>query len=142
MSIGIYFVAIIIWIMLVMWTWNSAGLLENNKIKTIYITIGIVSMAIVTFIVFCISKTGVKYPNEKMIAPVKNMLMLVFTPINGFFVMPYLVMQIGKLNIGEIKETNFRKKIITIIVIFIVILIIECFYFKNIQNGILSLYAR
>ena len=142
MSIGIYLVAIIMWVILCTWTWNSGKLLENNKIRVIYIAIGIAIMTLITFIVFCISKSGVQYPNEKMINPVRNMLLLIFTPANGFFVMPYLALQIGKLNSGEIKEPNFRKKLITIIVVFVIVLIIECSYFRSIQNGILSLYAR
>lgn len=142
MSIIIYVASIVMWVLLCTWTWHSAKLLENNKTKLIYIAIGIVILAIITIINFNISKTGVAYPNEKMIAPVRRMLTIVFTPVNGFFVMPYLALQIGKLNTNQIKEENFRKKIITLIIIFIVVLIIECSYFKSVQNGILSIYKH
>ena len=142
MSILIYAVAIVMWILLCTWTWNSAKLFENNKTKVTYIAIGVVIMAILTFIIFSISKAGVSYPNDNMVSPIRNMLLLIFIPVNGFFVMPYLAMQFGKLNSGQIKKPNFRKKIITIIAIFIIVLIIECSYFKSIQNGILSIYQH
>ena len=142
MSIVIYVIAIAMWVLLCTWTWHSAKLLENNKTKLIYIAIGIAVLAIITIINFNISKSGVTYPNEKMIAPVRRMIMIIFTPVNGFFAMPYLALQIGKLNTNQIKEENFRKKIITLIIIFIVVLIIECSYFKNIQNGILGIYQK
>ena len=139
MSILIYAVAIVMWILLCTWTWNSAKLFENNKTKVTYIAIGVVIMAILTFIIFSISKAGVSYPNDNMVSPIRNMLLLIFIPVNGFFVMPYLAMQFGKLNSVQIKKPNFRKKIITIIAIFIIVLIIECSYFKSIQNGMMVL---
>lgn len=142
MKLGIYIVAIVMWIVLCMWTWHSEKEFEDNKTKAIYIIAGIIMLGIITLIVFNISKSNVAYPNDKMIAPVRRMLLMIFTPINGFILMPYTTIQIGNLKSGQIKENLFKRKIIILLVIFFILMIFECSYFKSIQNGILSIYQK
>ena len=142
MAMGIYVVAIVMWALLCMWTWNSEKLFEGNKIKVLYIAGGILVLGMITLVVFNISKAGVLYPNDKMIAPVRKMILMIFTPINGFIVMPYVAVQIGNLKSGQINETELKKRGLILLVIFFIAIIFECLYFKNIQNGILSIYNR
>ena len=142
MKLGIYIVALILWIVLCMWTWHSEKAFENNKIKVMYIIAGIIVVGIITLINFNISKLGVSYPNDKMISPVRGILLMIFIPINGFILMPYTSIQIGKLKSDEIKGDVFKRKIIILLVIFFILSIFQCLYFNNIQNGILSIYHR
>lgn len=140
MAIGIWAVAIILWCVLIFWTWNNLKALENNASKIVYIVLSILILGIITFIIFNISKSGVQYPKANMISPVRKMILMIFIPINGFISMTYIASQIGRLEIGEIDSNKFRKKVIAIIIIFAIILLFEFSYFKNIQNGIVNIY--
>lgn len=142
MTIAIYAVAIIIWILLFRWTWNSAKVFDNNKMKKIYIIIGIFIIGIITLIDISISKFWVVYPKEEMFIPVRRILLVFFTPVNGFIVMPYLIAQLGKLDSNKIDHDTFIKSAKILIFIFLIILVIECSYFKSIQNGILEIYQK
>ena len=140
MAVGIYALAIILWVVLIMWTYNNLKMLENNKTKIIYLGLGILILSIITFIVFNISKIGIEYPKSEMVLHVRNMALLIFIPINGFIIMPYIALLIAKLEIGEIDTDKFRKKAILILLIFAIIMLLECSYLKNFQNGILNIY--
>ena len=142
MTIAIYVVAVVMWIVLFMWTWNSTKLLDSGKTRKIYIIAGIFIIGIITLIDIYISRSGVIYPKEEMFKPVKRMLLSFFTPVNGFIVMPYLSVQLGKMNKDQIDNDKFKKNIKILLIIFIIILIIECSYFKSIQNGILDIYQK
>lgn len=142
MSIGIYVVAIVMWAVLGMWTWHSEKKFEDNKIKIIYMLLCVLILGVVTLIIFNISKNNISYPNSKMISPVRKMILMLFIPINGFIVVPYITLQLGDFKIGDIKEDVLKKRILKILIIFLVILIFECSYLKSIQNGIINIYVK
>ncbi len=142
MATIIYLIEIALWIVLIVWSWNSLTNIKEKNIKIKYIVINLIILTIITTIIFNISSSGVQYPNKNMIAPVRRIIEFLFIPLNGFIVMPYLAIQIGNLNSEQIDDKIFKKRITVMTIIFIVILIIEIFYFKDIQNGILNLYKK
>ncbi len=119
---------------------NLEGL--SPKLKIVYILVGIFVMGIVTLIVFNISASGVDYQNKDMIANVRNVIVLVFTPINAFIVMPFIANLVNKLSMEEITESKVKKGVIISIIVLIVILIFECGYFTDIQSGVLEMLNK
>lgn len=142
MTIAIYVVAIVMWILLFKWTWNSTKSIDSDKTRKMYIIICTLFVGIITLIDICISKSGVVYPKVEMFKPIKRILFAFFTPVNGFIVMPYLAIQIGKIDTDQIDNDKFKKNIKILLIIFIMVLIVECSYFKSIQNGILDIYQK
>ena len=135
----IILVTIILFLVLIGWTWSNLEKVERNK-KIGYTVISIVIMFIITWIIFSISKSGVNYENSEMVGPVRILLVSIFTAINGFVVIQYIAKILGKINDDSIEEDEAKKKFIKIIFIFIIVAIIECSYMKSIQQGILSVF--
>lgn len=130
---------IAIFLILVSWTWHNLGNIDKTK-KVGTIIVLLIIMMIITLIVFNISKTNVNYKTEEEMASVRNVLVILFTFINGLIIMPSFAKTISKINDKEITKEQASKRFIIALVIFVVILFIECGYLKDIQNGILNIY--
>ena len=135
----IYIVISILFLVLIGWTWSNLTRIKRNK-KIMYIIISLIIIGIITFLICMISQIGVEYENDKMIAPVRNILVAVFTPINGFVIVQYIARILGRINVGTISQEEAKKKFIIIFVIFIIFAIIECLYMRSIQGGIIDMY--
>ena len=142
MAIIIAIITIILYIILIAFSWHNLSILVDKKLKVAYILIGLIAMFISTLIVFHISAGGVEYQNPSMVSNVRNIILAVFVPVNGLIVMPYLASKLSKITSNEITQEQFSKKLLILVVVFIVILIIECSYFKNIQLGIINLMNK
>ena len=142
MAIIIAVITIILYIILIAFSWHNLSVLLDKKLKVAYILIGLIVMFICAFIVFNISTGGVKYQNSNMIGSVRNIILAVFVPVNGLIVMPYLASMLSKITSNEITQEQFSKKILILAIVFIIVLIIECSYFKNMQLGILNLMNK
>lgn len=134
----IIIVTIIMFLVLIGWTWNNLASIDKNK-KIGYIVLSIIIMMIVTLIIFSISKIGVNYENENMVGPVRILLVAVFTSLNGFVLIQYIARILGRTYEQTIEKEEANKKIVIILIVFIIIAVIECLYMKNIQNGILDM---
>ena len=137
--IFIIITAIIIYFIAIAWSWHNLGFIEKSK-KIAFIVIGILIMSIITLIIFQISKNGISYQNEQMKNDVQNILVIVFTGLNSIIVMPSIGKILEKINENEIEKDDVIKRIIILSIIFIVCIIIESGYMKDIQQGILEIY--
>ncbi len=135
----IVIIAIVIYAILVTWCWHNLGRIEKSK-KIIYIIIGMIIIFIITNIVYSISKADVSYPEEQIEGTVRNTLLLVFTALNGLIVMPYIAKQLDRIREKEIEKEKFTKKMILLLIVFILCLILESGYLKDTQLGILEIY--
>ena len=97
-------------------------------------------MYIITLIVFQISKSGVVYQKVEMQKDIQNILVMIFTGINGIIVMPQIARMLDKINEGETEKNVLTKTLVILAIIFIICLILENGYMKDIQKGILGIY--
>ena len=134
-------ISIILLALLIAWVWNNLSDVDKH-IKILYIIIGVLVNYIITLIIFNISKNSIQYPNTEMVRQVKNVLVYLFTPLNGIIIMPYIAKQFAKIKYNEIEQNELKTKILMAMIIFIIIIIIECNYFTSIQNGILEVFQR
>lgn len=135
----IIIVAIIIYFILIAWTWKSLGEVEKNK-KVIYILIGISIMYLLTVIVFYIAKAGITYESKEIQNNIQNVLVNLFTGINGIIAMPQIGKIFDKINEGEIEKNQIMRRILILFLIFMIFLIFETGYMKDTQVGILMVY--
>lgn len=137
--IFIVMITLIIYFVLMAWTWKSLGTIEKNK-KIAFILIGCFIMYMVTFIVYQITKIGIEYPNLEVKKSIQHVLVAVFTGLNGIIVMPQIGKLLDKIQEDEIKKEELSKKIILLTIVFTVCILIEVGYMKNTQQGILKIY--
>lgn len=139
MNILIYFIIAVLFVVLIFWTWNNTKDFEETSRRVIFIVVGIVLIAIVTLIYFAISKVGITYPKVEMVKQVRKMVVLLFTPINGFLSLPHIASLKMKIKLKTEDEEKLKKKIIMLGIVFIVATIVEINYMKEFQNGIIQM---
>jgi hypothetical protein len=131
--------AIIIYFILIAWAWESLGSIEKTK-KIVIILIGIILMYGITWIIFQLSKGGIEYQNLEMQSKVQNILVAIFTGINGIIVIPQIGKILDKINENNIEKEEMVKRLVILAIIFIICIIFEKGYMKNTQEGILKIY--
>jgi hypothetical protein len=134
-------ITVILFAILLRYTWHRLDTLEKH-IKIIYIIIGLILMALITLIIFNISSIGIQYEKIGIKKDIRNILLLVFTPINALFIMPSFAKMLSQINNDEIKKDKLISKIVITLFIFAIVLIIECSYLKSIQLGIIEIYQK
>ena len=131
----IIIVAIAIYLILMAWTWHSLGFLEKPK-KVAFIIL----MYLLSLIIFQMSKCGIVYENEQIRKSIQNILVAIFTGINGMIVMPQIGKILDKINEDELEQSQWKKRIILLIIVVILCIIFEVGYMKDTQKGILNIY--
>ena len=129
---------IIVYLLAIAWSWSSLEDIEKTK-KVFIIFVGIVAIFLITQIVFSISKSEVNYDNNDIEKSVGKIILLLFTGLNSL-VIPFLAKTFKKKANREIEANSFKVRIITIFVIFLICLFIECGYMTDTQEGILRVY--
>ena len=135
----IIIITIILYAVLIAWTWNNLGGIEKTK-KIATIAIGILMMYLITLVVFSISKTGVQYSQIEIEKNVRNILVAIFTGLNSLIILPFLAKQLDKIHEGEIEKEKFSKKLAILVILFTICMFVECGYMKSTQQGILKIY--
>ncbi len=120
-----------IYVVLIAWTCQSLRFCDKSK-KVAYVIIGFIIVYIITLITFQTTKSEISYQNVRMQKDVQNIIVLLFTGINGIITMPQVGKILDKINDGE-KEK--RKKTINNISSYI-------HYLFNIRKWIYEKYTR
>lgn len=131
--------AIIIYVILIAWTWQSLGSIEKTK-KIVFILVGIVLMYLVTLVVFGTTKGDIDYQNMEIQSSIQNVIVAICTGINGMIVLPQIGKIVDQINENQIEKEQLIKKCLILIVVFIVCLIFESGYMRDTQQGILKVY--
>jgi len=133
-----YLIIAILFIIYIIWSWKSTEEFETIVMRLSYIFVGTLFIAIVTLVLFWISKIGVTYPKEEMIGEVRKIILLIFIPINGFITLTQFSSIVANVKSGMISKEEMSKKIKRLLIIFSVMIIVECIYFRHIQAGMIE----
>ena len=125
-----------LFLVLLGWMWNNLGDIEKTT-KCICIVGGLILTYILTFIIYSISKIGISYESKEVMKLIQNILIPLFTIINGYVILPYIFKKLNQINNDEIEKEKLKKSIIILIIIVVIVGIAEVLYLKNIQQGIL-----
>lgn len=133
----INFIIVVLFIIYIVCAWNSTKEFENNLLRISFIFVGTLFITLLTLILFWISKIGVEYPKKEMIGEVRRIILLSFIPINGFLMLTQTASIFAQAKSGMVSKEDMQKKIKRLVIIFIVLIVFEAIYFKNIQNGMI-----
>lgn len=129
--------AMIGYIVFFAWTWQTLGSMEKKK-KVVYILIGTIFLYGVTWLIF--PKSEINSQKVEIQKQIQNTIVIIFTGINGIIFMPQMGKLFDKIKEGEIKKEQVKKRIILLMLLFILIAILERGYMKDTQAGILRVY--
>lgn len=139
MIIFIYLCILLLNIVAIFMTYKILGENFEKKEKSIFLVVGIAIMYMIVSLVYWLSTRGVDLGINNEIG--KNFVVFTFVPINSMLVLPFLASSYKYFKQGRLKKQNFKNRIILLCVILIIALILEFFYFKDIQNSILNVIA-
>ena len=111
----------------------------DTKQKLLFIAISVAIMYILISITYWFSGFGI---DSKVHEESKNFVIYMFVPINVILFIPYFASQYMKYKEKQIKREKFVGKIRILIPLLIIVLILEFFYFKNIQNKIITMSQK
>ena len=139
MIIFIYLCILLLNIVAIFMTYKILGENFEKKEKSIFLVVGIAIMYMIVSLVYWLSTRGVDLGINNEIG--NNFVVFTFVPINSMLVLPFLASSYKYFKQGRLKKQNFKNRIILLCVILIIALILEFFYFKDIQNSILNMIA-
>lgn len=99
----------------------------------VFLAISVAIMYILVSIVYWISGFGV---DSTIHDAMKNFVTYLFVPINIILFVPYFALQYTKFKSKKIKVQQLSKKLSTLLIFLVVVLIVEYFYFANIQKNV------
>ena len=137
MELFIYFCILILNILAVFLTYRFLGNDTEKKERWIFIIVGFAVMYMLVSIVYWLSTKNIDLGIAESTA--KNLITFAFVPVNAIAVLPFLARSYSYLKMGRLQQDKFKNRIILLIAILVIVLIIEFFYFKNIQTGILNI---
>lgn len=105
----------------------------DKKEKIIFVAISVAIVYILISITYWISGFGV---DEKIHSQCKDFITYMFVPVNVILFIPYIALNYMKFKDKKIKKEDLFKKVFIIVIIADIVLIVEYFYFKNIQNNV------
>ena len=135
----INFIIVVLFIIYIVCAWNSTKEFENTLMRISFIFVGTLFITVLTLILFWISKIGVQYPKKEMIGEVRRIILLSFIPINGFVTLTQSASIFAQAKSGMVSKEEMKKKIKRLVIIFIILIVFEAIYFKNVQNGMIRI---
>lgn len=109
---------------------------KNRKLMYTMISVGIIY--ILTLIVYFFSSLGMN--NENVTENSRNIITFSFVPINTIILLPILIRAYNNRRANKITTNQLNRTTIIMIIIAIILIIVEFFSFRNIQNGIISIF--
>lgn len=131
--------AILIFAVSIIWMWHNLGNIEKTR-KVAFIIIGLLIMYGLTVILYNISSSNITYPSDEIQKTVFNTLILVFTGLNALIFLPFIANLLDKILEEEIEKNKVQKRIIILLMIFVICIFVEKGYLESTQEGIINIY--
>lgn len=112
----------------------------EKKEKVLFIAVGVGIIYFLTAFVYGISTKDIKIKEVSEMG--KNLITFLFVPINGIIILPTLAKSYTKYKIGNLKADKLRNRGIVLAIILVILLIIECTYFKDIQDRVVTIIEK
>ena len=112
----------------------------EKKDKVIFIAVCVAIIYMLTTFVYWSSTKSVAVKEVSDLG--KNLITFLFVPINTLVVVPLFAKSYNKYKTGFLAFDKLRNRGILLGAILFIILIIECVYFKNVQNTVITLIEK
>lgn len=97
-------------------------------------------MYVITSIVYWISTIGIDI--NEVSETGKNLIIFLFVPVNSLIILPLLAKSYTKLKFGSLEKRIFLKRGIVLSILLIIAIVLECIYFKNIQEEVVNIIKQ
>lgn len=118
-------------------TYHFLGREMDKKSKGIFIIVGIAFIYMLVSFVYWIGTKDIELGTSENFG--KNLITFTFVPVNAILILPFLASSYKNLKAGRLKQVPFRNRCILLAIALVILLIVEFFYFKDIQNGIYNM---
>lgn len=118
-------------------TYYFLGKEMDKKTKGIFIIVGIAVIYMLVSFVYWIGTKDIELGVSESFG--KNLITFTFVPVNAIIILPFLASSYKNLKVGRLKVENFRNRCILLAIALIILLVMECSYFKDIQTGIYNM---
>ena len=126
----IFLIITILYLALIAITTSNMKVFEIKN-KVVFIIIGLIINFIATLIVINIANISAK--NAEATSFIKNVDLFIFTAVNGIITMPTIAKYMNNYKMKIIEKNIFNRKILTIAITFIIVLVIEVSYIKGLK---------
>ena len=109
--------------------------LEKRDI-VIFMAVSVASIYIGVSIIYWISGFGI---DDRINEAARNFMTFLFVPINIILLIPFVASKYTKYKNGKINKRDFAERVIKVVVVAIIILALECIYFKHMKKNIKTL---
>lgn len=109
----------------------------EKKERFIFLAAGIAIMYMLTSFVYWISTRNVEITQVSQTG--KDLITFLFVPINGILILPLLAKSYAKYRVRNLSKKILINRGIVLGVFLLILLVIECIYFENIQDGVVNL---
>lgn len=137
MIIFIYACILALNLVAVFLTYHFLGKEMDKKTKGIFIIVGIAIIYALVSLVYWMSTKDIDLGVNGKSG--QNLITFTFVPVNVILILPFLANSYRSLKMGRLKSEPFRNRCIVLGVVLAILLIMEFFYFQDIQNGILNM---
>jgi len=131
---------IILYVVLLVWTYKNMYALENRT-KIIYTICMLIIVYIVTKILYNIGGNPIGKELGDAATTFNRTMLSVFVGVNGLITMPYIASILNKYKEKIIDEKGLRKRVIIILALFSIFLIFEFNYIKDMQVNMLEMIS-
>jgi len=129
---------IILYAIVLFWTYKNMYALEN-KTKIIYTFAILIFLYIITKIVYNIGGNPIGKEFGEAAKTFNRTMISIFMGLNGLMIMPHIASALSKYNEETIDKNGLKKRVVIIMVIFVVLLIFEFIYIKDMQANMLEI---
>ncbi|MCI9246516.1 MAG: hypothetical protein HFJ30_05275 [Clostridia bacterium] len=137
MIIFIYMCILALNIVAMFLTYHFLGKEMDKKTKGIFIIVGIAFIYMLVSFVYWIGTKDIELGTSENFG--KNLITFTFVPVNAILILPFLANSYKNLKTGKLKVEPFRNRCILLAIILVILLVMEAFYFKEIQTGIYNM---
>lgn len=137
MIIFIYMCILALNLVAIFLTYHFLGKEIEKKTKGIFIIIGIAVIYMLVSFIYWIGTKDIELGTNENFG--KNLITFTFVPVNAIIILPFLASSYKNLQAGRLKSVPFRNRCILLAIALVILLIIECFYFKDVQTGIYNM---
>lgn len=118
-------------------TYHFLGREIDKKTKGIFIIVGIAVIYMLVSFTYWLGTKDIELGTSESFG--KNLITFTFVPVNAILVLPFLASSYKNLKAGRLKAVPFRNRCILLAIALVILLVIEVFYFKDIQTGIYTM---
>lgn len=118
-------------------TYHFLGKEIDKKTKGIFIIIGIAVIYMLVSFIYWIGTKDIELGTNENFG--KNLITFTFVPVNAIIILPFLASSYKNLQSGRLKSVPFKNRCILLAIALVILLVVEFFYFKDVQAGIYNI---